>query len=222
VQVIALGEDTLRLAVMLRPVAEAPLSAVYHTDLVLRSESPIRRPKWPADVRDKALALQADLPPEAAPRSLSPDDPPAAGNLQEAERLRMKEVFLAPPRPIDLDAAGRFKSSAFFGCLSDSVEPYLTDLPRYVSGSVGIVVLEGQVAIAQLPAIGAPMTIRSAFTGATDKLIKLTYWVLDLETGAPLAAARSLAAMIDMDARKLVALPAEALAMVAPEADSAV
>jgi acyl-CoA thioester hydrolase len=77
---------------------------------------------------------------------------------------------------------------------------------------VGSALIEFQTVHVRWPRVGDGCEVRSALAGCTERVTHSSHWLLDPETGAPWAAVRTVGIALDLDARRSIALTAEAQA----------
>ncbi|MCP5432035.1 MAG: acyl-ACP thioesterase [Alphaproteobacteria bacterium] len=208
---VAVGRR-IRLFVELANGMEGWLSATIVLDVALRDASGAEL-AFPDAVLAAASARLAELPPTAAPRSVSAGPPSAAASRAEAERLGLAFIRVGAVHPSTCDLDGRLYTEQFVGLISDGIANFVRRFrpPASPQGGppIGGAVLEYRMAYAARPRAGDVVAVCSGLKAHLDKVFVLVHWIVDMETGEALATAEAAAASFDLAARKLVPISAE-------------
>jgi acyl-CoA thioester hydrolase len=216
--VIAIEEDRLRLLQLLSHARTGELAATFQT-LAVHSTAREQRPfPWPERVREAAARLAMEVPDRAQPRTLTLHPPSGAASLAEAERMGLVRLASGAFGAQDCDVFGRVEAHHVIGRIADGV-PSLAGLlggregPR--PANLGGAVLEYRLAYAAWPRAGDRYVVRSGLIGFDERSQHLAHWLLDPETGEPWATTEAVAVSLDLEARKIVPLDADARARLA-------
>jgi acyl-CoA thioester hydrolase len=165
---------------------------------------------WPSRARTRAAALAAPLPVYAAARSIGQADFVSQASLARAEALGLTPIGAGAVLAQDCDIFGRMRAEQFVSRVSDGVGR-LTGLTRkrVMEASdprparVGGVVLEYRLVHLRWPRVGDRLLLRSGLAGVDRRTQRLIHWLLDPLSGEPWGVAEAVAAVLDLDARKL-------------------
>jgi acyl-CoA thioester hydrolase len=172
---------------------------------------------WPGRARAAAEALKAPLAANVGPRSVHtpPFDQPPTLAIAQAKGLARTGLSIAGPD--DCDVFGRLRTEMFMGRISASIGHAVDPVRRaaqaaYPDARIGGAALEYRFVYFEHPRAGDHIEVRAAVIEVDAKLVRLRHWLLDPRTGAPWAAAENVSVNFDLDRRKIVALPVEAVA----------
>ena len=216
--VVAVDDEHVRILQLLFHARSGELAATFLT-LAAHATARERRPfAWPQRVREAARPLMIEVPSRAEPRSLTLDPPSGAASLAEAERMDLFRLASGAFGAQDCDVFGRVEAHHIIGRIADGV-PSLAGLlggrvgPR--PANLGGAVLEYRLAYADWPRAGDRYVVRSGLIGFDERAQHLAHWMLDPESGQPWATTEAVAVSLDLEARKIVPLDAEARARLA-------
>ena len=86
-------------------------------------------------------------------------------------------------------------------------------ITREAAGAhTGLAVVEYRIRYFEPPRAGDRFVVRAGLVQAEPRRLGWAYWMFDPDTGAPLAGARSVLVPFDLDARKAMTLPDDAVA----------
>ena len=219
-QVLSWGRDEADVLFLLHHSNSGQVAATFRLSLAYVERGSGRPEPWPAQATRAASALLCEAPGEANPRSISLDGAEVTASLERAQELGLRTTGLSTITSDVCDAHGNWTLSAFMGRVADSI-PHLRNgewrdvLSRTMPGGplrVGSALIEFQTVHVRWPRIGDGCEVRSALAGCTDRVTYSSHWLLDPETGAPWAAVRTVGIALDLDARRSIALTAEAQA----------
>jgi acyl-CoA thioester hydrolase len=219
--VIEIGEDEARLLLVLRHMDGAP-GATFQVRVAHVTSSDQRPFPWPARVRTRAAALQIEVPPYAAARSVDLSPVEVSASLPRAQALGLMRIGLSAIGPLDLDAFGRMRPEVFIGKVSDGVARlFEREPPAQAPGGeaprIGGAVLEYRVVFAGWPRCGEGVEVRSGFAACEPKVRRAFHWMVDPETGRPWASSEAVVVSFDLDKRKVVELTPDAIAAFQPK-----
>lgn len=168
----------------------------------------------------KALSTLMDTPPaDTAPRGIDPNvlplpDDDATMASVTAVNAPLIGQGIVPPQHCDV--FGRMAPPWFMGRISDSVPNLLHAWRNTVAASVegaqtGAAVLEYRLIYRAWPRAGDAFAIHSGLSEVGEKTHSLTHWVLDPFTGRPWATTQAVAVTFDLNTRKVIPTPAEAM-----------
>jgi acyl-CoA thioester hydrolase len=196
------------------------IAATFRLSIAYVERASGRSEQWPAQATDAARALLCELPDEARPRSIALDQVDVTASLERARQLGMRMTGMGTIMPDACDAHGNWRLSSFMGRVADSI-PHLRNgewrdvLARTLPGGptrVGSALVEFHTVHLRWPKVGDGCEVRSGLAGCTDRVVHSSHWLLDPETGAPWAIVRCVGIALDLDARRSIALTAEAQA----------
>jgi acyl-CoA thioester hydrolase len=216
--VVDMDDEHVRILQLLFHARSGELAATFQT-LAVHATARERRPfPWPGRVREAAQSLTIEIPPRAEPRSLTLQPPSGAAGLAEAERMGLFRLASGAFGAQDCDAFGRVEAQHIIGRIADGV-PSLAGLLGRLDGpratNRGGAVLEYRLAYADWPCAGDRYVVRSGLIGFDERAQHLAHWMLDPESGEPWATTEAVAVSLDLEARKIVPLDADARARMA-------
>jgi acyl-CoA thioester hydrolase len=169
---------------------------------------------WSPRAREAAKRLEVDVPHFAAARSLID----VANPLADPERADdLPCVGQGAVAPDACDVFGRMSADRFMGRISDSTGPLMTPLRRALAQAadverLGGVALEYRLTYGDLPRAGDHVELRSGLASLEAKVARIVHWLMDPVSGRAFATAQAVVANFDLDARKIVSVPADMLA----------
>ena len=169
---------------------------------------------WSPRAREAACRMDVKIPDFAAARSLI-DVPDPLADPRRADQLpRVGQGAVAPDA---CDVFGRMSADRFMGRISDSTGPLMTPLRRALAQVAGVerlggVALEYRLTYGDLPRAGDHVELRSGLASLEAKTARIVHWLMDPVSGRPYATAQAVVANFDLDARKIVTVPAALLA----------
>lgn len=218
--VIEMGEADARLMLLMHHHT-GELAASFQTLAVHATARDGRAFPWPDRIRARAEALKAEVPLNAAPRSIGLEPIETQASLSRADELGLVRTGLRVIDTHDCDAFGRMRTETFMHRLSDGIphffagrRPGTVDTDRKVGGAA----LEYRLIHHAWPRAGDRLELRSGSAGGDARFRRLVHWLLDPDTGRPWGSAEAIAVSFDLETRKLITLSDEELARV--EADA--
>ena len=219
-QVLSWGQDDADVLFLLHHSNSGQVAATFRLSLAYVERGSGLPEPWPAPVTLAASALLCEAPSEAKPRSISLDNLDVTASLERARELGMRTTGVGTIMAEACDTHGHWQLSSFMGRVADSI-PHLRNgewrevLARTMPGGplrVGSALIEFHTVHVRWPKAGDACEVRSALAGCTDRVTHSSHWLLDPKTGAPWAAVRTVGIALDLDARRSIALTAEAQA----------
>ena len=214
--VLAIEADEARLLTVIQHPDGAP-GATFQTVVRHATADGARIFPWPRRVMERAKDLMVDLPDFAAARTINLSPIAAsAGSLASAEEMGLKRIGLGVVGAPDVDGFGRMRPEILMGKISDGIL-HLLGPDRGIGAEgqrVGGAALEYRLVHYGWPRLGDRFELRSATAHVEERYRLLRHWMLDPETGRPWAAAENVAVGFDLDARKVVRLPPDAVARI--------
>ncbi|MBU1375291.1 MAG: thioesterase family protein [Alphaproteobacteria bacterium] len=218
--VIAMGESDARLMLLMRHHT-GDLAASFQMLVSHATARDGRAFPWPDRIRARAEALTAEVPDNAAPRSIGLAPIETQASLARADALGLSRTGLRVMDAQDCDAFGRMRTEMFMHRLSDGIphffvgrRPGAIDTSRKVGGAA----LEYRLIHHAWPRPGDRLELRSGSAGGDPRFRRLVHWLLDPDTGRPWGSAEAIAVSFDLETRKLITLSDEEFARV--EADA--
>ncbi len=194
-------------------------SAVFHTRLAHARATDAQAFPWPRAARSRAEKITVAVPPGLGPRSLALGEPTAEASLARAESLGLARYGAGAFMPQDCDAFGRVLAHQIMGRMGDGAAQAIAATreavgPVSVGGEpVGLAVVEYRLIYFAWPGAGDRYDVRSGLRVAEPRRLGWNHWMLDPDTGRPWAVAVGVLVPFDLQARKTVTLPDEALAV---------
>ncbi len=166
---------------------------------------------WSPRTRSAAERLGVTIPDFAAARSLIDLDDPLADPARAAALTCIAQGVVGPDA---CDVFGRMSADRFMARISDGTGGLMAPLRRAVAGAVDVerlggVALEYRLTYADLPRAGEHVELRSGLASLEAKVQRIVHWLIDPVSGRPWATAQAVVANFDLDARKIVSVPAE-------------
>lgn len=218
--VTRVGEDEADIHQEMVHAGSGEIAAVLRTRIAHLERWGAQPFAWPQRARAALNALVQADPGTAPARSLDPDGPLLADgevSLALAQAHGVAAIGQGRFTPADGDINGRVRPEAFIGRISDSV-PNLMAAWRASLGEAagsthtGAAVLEFRLAYRRWPQPGERWVLHSDIVEASPKTHQLVHWMLDPETGAPWVTGQAVAITFDLDRRKAIETPPDALA----------
>jgi acyl-CoA thioester hydrolase len=212
--VVEMGECDARLLLLLHH-RTGEIAASFQTVVAHATARDGRPFPWPARMLERAKALTAEVPPEAAARSLGLGPVKSQASLARAEALGLGRTALGAVRAADCDVFGRMRTEQMMARISDGIPHFFQGKRPGAEGlgeRAGGAALEYRVIHLDWPRAGDRVELRSGASGGDARFRKLTHWLLDPESGRAWAVAEAIAVSFDLETRKIVTLSDEALA----------
>lgn len=187
------------------------VAATFVTDVALQDVHTGRMLVLPDAARDTVESFRADLPPYAAPRGLALTEPRPAPTLAEAESNGMVATYLGEVKSTMCDEYKRMTTPSCMGVVSDAFPNLLaaTGQADRLHRGVGGAALEYRFVYRQMPHVGDIIALRSGIKSLSDKTYIVCHWMFDVATGEAVATAEQVAVMLDLKARKALAITDE-------------
>jgi len=212
--VVALHADTAEVYHEMVDAASGRLSATIRSiiqHVEPKSGAPVA---WPADTQRAAEALRVTIPKHGQPRTLDIAKPGRAVGLRIARELGLPVIGLSTVTPRDCDVFGRMRPEGFFARQSDSIG---NTLRQWRTGfadlavpnekgerCVGGALLEKRLLIRKWPRAGHLFETRGGLVGLHANVHHFSVWHLDPVSGEAWSSSESIAAGIDLTARKIL------------------
>lgn len=212
--VVEIGECEARLLLLLRR-ATGEIAASYQTVVAHVTAGDNRAFPWPARVVARAQALTADVPAEAAARSIGLEPVESRASLARAVELGLRRTALGVVAAADCDAFGRMRTEMMMARLSDGVAHVFAGqrpVGPEPGGRLGGAALEYRLIHLDWPRAGDRVELRSGLSGGDARFRRLTHWLLDPQSGRAWGVAEAIAVVFDLETRKIVTLTDAALA----------
>ncbi len=173
----------------------------------------------PSDVQDRAKALAMELPDYGAPRSIPLDGPSIADSgapsLSDTDDMNLHEISRGLIHSVECDDYDRLLNEYYIGRISDGIvhltrrfRPSDTGKERSLT-KYGGAVLEYRLRFHQPLRKGDIIVIRSGLKEVLEKANRMVHWTFNGETGALVSSSEAVGITLDLEARKVVALPEE-------------
>jgi acyl-CoA thioester hydrolase len=212
--VVAMGEnDATLLQLLIHSDTDEPCASII-TRVVHSTPFDSRPFPWSPRAREAGRRLGVEIPTFALARSLvDVTDPLAHG--ERAQGLACTGQGAVTPDACDV--FGRMSADRFMGRISDATGGLMAPLRRALAETVGIqrpggVALEYRLTYGDLPQAGDHVELRSGLASLDAKVQRIVHWLIDPVSGQPWATAQAVVANFDLDARKIVSVPAELIA----------
>ena len=176
---------------------------------------------WPSRAKAAAESLSVEVPPFAAPRSVSAGGRAPVDALTPQALARLTPIGAGVIMPDQVDVFGRMRAEQFIGRVSDGVPALLAGVRERVAEAspeegprrIGGAVLEYRLAYLDWPRCGDHVRLCSGLAGFEDKTQRIGHWMIDPISGAPWAFAEAVAVNFDLDTRKAATIPPTAKAI---------
>ena len=212
------AQDATVLQVLSHSRTGAP-SAVFHTRLIHAKASDAQPFGWPRAAQERAAAVMVETPAGLGPRSLQPGEAAPQASEAQADRLGLVRYAAGAFGPHECDAFGRIGPAQIMGRMGDGAAQAIAATREAVgeaapdSPPIGLAVVEYRLIYLDWPRVGDRFDVRSGLRLAEARKLGWTHWMLDPATGRPWAIAIGVLVPFDLDARKTITLPDEALAI---------
>jgi len=214
--VVGLDETDARLLMVMRHLSGEPAATFQTVVSHVTAQAGLAFP-WSERVALRAAALQVEVPPYAAARSVSVEPVESGASLERAQALGLARIGMGVVGPQDCDVFGRMRTEQFMGRISDGIPRLVGQRPTAAqvegsAGRIGGAALEYRLVHFGWPCAGDRLELRSGTASVDARFRRFVHWMLDPETGRPWASAEAIAVNLDLDARKIVTLSPQAQA----------
>ena len=209
--VLAMEPQEAVLLQTLRHALTGEVSAVFQTR-VAHAARDGQVFAWPSAARERAESLRTEVPEGRGPRSLDPDRGRRNASLALADELGLARHGLGLVLPQHCDAFGRAQPSDLMGRFSDAGAVAAALVREATGRHLGMAVVEYRLDYLAWPAAGDRCELRTAWTEVEPRRVRFEHWLLDPDTGRPWTVAEVVLVVFDLEARKAVPLPDDALA----------
>jgi acyl-CoA thioester hydrolase len=215
--VLEMGETEARLLLVLfHPSGEPAASFQTVVAHVTPGDEPRPFP-WPRQAAAHAETLTITVPPYAAARSVGLEPFTSQASLARADALDLAAISAGAIGVQDCDAFGRMRVEQFIGRVSDGIVSLAARTRAMVLETaeprpqrVGGAVLEYRLVHLAWPRAGDRFVVRSGMAGIDERTQRLVHWMLDPRSGRPWGTSEAMAVTLDLDARKIVSISAQA------------
>ena len=215
--VLEMGEADAVLLQVLTHSLSGQTAATFVTRVAHAAARSCKPFPWPERTRRLAEALATQAPPDAGPRTLGGGPVVSGASLAEAERLGLKVTGRGAVRAQDCDTFGRMRTEQVMGRISDGMPHFAGPLRAAASqaapdADIGGAALEYRLIYLGQPRVGEPLELRSGFAEIRSKYGRMVHWLLDPRSGAAYATAEHIGSNFDLQARRILPLPEDAVA----------
>ncbi len=207
-----IGEETAGAVLLLMHSLEDVPAAVVQSRVAHVSAGEGRPFPWPGSARRAAESLHARIPGGLGARSLHPGAPVPERTLEAADSAGLIRYGAGAFGPQDCDVFGRVAAHQMMARLGDGAANGIGLMRGAVGEHVGFAVVEYRIAYFEPAQAGGRYVARAGLVQAEPRRLGWSYWMFDADTSAPLASARSVLVPFDLDARKAMTLPDDAVA----------
>jgi acyl-CoA thioester hydrolase len=192
-------------------------SAVFQTRLVHAKATDAQAFGWPKASLERAARVMVEMPAGFGHRSLEPGEAAPHASLERAERLGLVRYGAGAFGPHECDAFGRISAAQIMARMGDGAAQAIGSTRQAVGSvspggqPVGVAVVEYRLIYLDWPHAGDRFDVRSGLRLAESRRLGWTHWMLDPGTGRPWAIAIGVLVPFDLQARKTVSLPDEAI-----------
>ena len=197
------------------------VSAVVQTRLEHVSGKDAQPFAWPRSARSRAEVLMLAVPKGLEPRSLSPGDSPEDASIVRADALGLHRYGAGAFGVPDCDAFGRVGPGQLAARIGDGATQSIAAIrqacgqpagpPAEGASPVGMAVVEYRLVYRRSPTAGDRFDTRTGLRAVEARRLRQTHWMLDPETGHPWAEVHAVLVPFDLDKRKAMSLPPQAL-----------
>lgn len=187
------------------------VAATFVADVELQDVHTGRPLMLPASARDATQRLRTDLPSYAAPRGLGLTAPRLAPALTDANSNGMVATYLGEVKNAMCDEHGRMTTAACMGVVSDAFPNLLAEAGQTGRPHTGLggAALEYRFVYRQTPRVGDLIGLRSGIKSIGSKTYVICHWMFDMVSAEAVATAEQVAVMLDLNARKAIAITDE-------------
>jgi acyl-CoA thioester hydrolase len=214
-------DDRLRFYQELVRLEDGVVSATFLVDVEYAKENGWRPEPLSGELRARASNQLVTLPDYARPRGMALDPPRPAPTPEEADDLGLMETFRGVVPRQDTDIMCRMTVPSFMGCFAVALPHFVLDLGdlQWAPGTrVGVVVLEARLVYRTSPILGDALVVRTGLKAQRTATTHFCHWMFHVETGECLCSTEFVAAMLDLDTRKLLEPSQEARARIGANA----
>jgi acyl-CoA thioester hydrolase len=211
--VLEMGESDARLLQVLFHAAGDEPAAAVTTRVEHVTAGEMRPFPWSHTTRRLAEGLTVAAPDYALPRGLVGEPLLGPASAEAADALGLGSAASGALTPSDVDVFGLMRPEHVLERVSQSIPHQLgrADLPLAehmpeLAGHLGGATVELRTAYRRWPRAGDRLVMRSALSGLTPKVSRLTHWMLDPATGQAWTETEMLVVNFDLHARKAVEL----------------
>ena len=208
---LELGEDDARALMLLAHSGEETPAAVVQTRVAHVTAADGRRFPWPRSALARAESLRVRIPDGLGPRSLEPDAPVRSPSLADADQAGLIPYGAGAFGPEDCDVRGRAAPHRLVARIIDGAGHGIARIREGVGESIGLAAVEYRIDYFEPARAGDRFVVRAGMVQADPRRLGWSYWAFDADTGAPLAGARSVLVPFDLEARKAMTLPDDAV-----------
>jgi len=217
---LAFGESDATLLQVLHHADDGRPAAAFLTRVAHAKPSDGRAFPWPERARRGAEALTVELPDFAAPRSLQPSNAPPDGASADADGAAaaagLTRIGRGMVMPETADLFGRLTPEAIIGRMAEAtsglMKPLRSELKaRNPALRIGGAALEYQLIYDDLPRLGDHLELLGRVTAVRPKVQHAAFTLVDPLNGRRWASARAVVSCLDLDARRLIAIPDDLL-----------
>ncbi len=207
---LAFGDSDATLLQVLHHAEDGRPAATFLTRVAHAKPSDGRAFPWPERARRGAETLTVELPDFAAPRSLQPSNAPPDAAASDQAALTCVGRGMVTPEVSDL--FGRLTPEAIIGRMADAtaglMKPLRSELKaRSPSLRIGGAALEYHLTYDDLPRLGDHLELLGRVTSVKPKVQHVAFSLVDPLNGRRWASARAVVSCLDLDARRLIAIP---------------
>lgn len=210
---VSMGAGVAAAALTLYHSETDEVSATFLVELEARESHGCAAPRWPTALAEAPLHECPEL---CRPRGLT-GPPPFAVGASEADALGMILTGAGIVADDVCDPAGLLRPESFIAFFADSTRTLTNAFHRAAEalpgapqriGSAGV---ECRLRYHRFPRAGDRYVMRGGLSELTERGRKTLYWMLDRETGAPLAELEAVELLLDLDSRRSFRLEGTAL-----------
>ncbi len=152
------------------------------------------------------------VPEGLGPRSLEPGAEAGKATLSDAESAGLIRYGSGVFGPEDCDVFGRVAAHRLMARLGDGAAHGIVLMRDALGEHTGFAVVEYRLVYFEPPHPGDRFVVRAGLVQAESRRLGWSYWMFEAATGRPLAAARSVLVPFDLEARRAMTLPDDAVA----------
>lgn len=201
-----------RLSVYLEMIGttDGTVAATFTLDLSLRDVTTHATTALPQCALERARALLVEAPEHGRPRGVDMAPPRPALSLQDADAMGLMPTFQAMIRPQQCDSDGWLGLRQFMAIASDAVPNLMAQIRGGNDGysdTVGGAALEYRFVYRRYPRADDVLVLRSGLKQVGAKAYTWCHCLFDVETGEAVASIEAVGVLLDLKARKAIAIP---------------
>ncbi len=218
--ILSLSEDEAEVLQVMRHSQSGEPCAAFVTRVAHVTREGRRFP-WSRQARETAEMLACGRPAYAQAKGVPETVTETQASMARADELGVPSAAKGVALPEECDGLGRFRTDAVMGRFSDGAAQLFGGFDRGHTPSgapIGGAMLECHILHHRMPRLGSHLWLRSGLARVEPRFNHIVHWLLDPISGEPWATAQAVAAVFDLEARKVVERTPEQLEKLSAQA----